>query len=157
MNKIIILSIVFVGLFISVSFAQTSIKAEVDKTSLSVSEPLTYKLTITSSDKDIPAPQLPKFTGFQVISSAQSSSLTFANGEAKAVVIYAFVLSPIEIGKFKIGPSSVKIKNETFSTVDFEIDVKQGKPKSKVEPKKRPHIPEETQPEETQVVPQITL
>jgi len=175
MKKIIILSVIFTSLFIATSFAQTSIKAEVDKTIVTTDDTITYKLIITSSEKNIPTPQLPKFTGFRVISSAQSSTVSFTKGNIKTIFVYAFILAPTDIGKFKIEPSEIKIKNETFSTASFEIEVnpvrntkplnkenkisngvKQGKAKPKAEPEQEPSIPEETQPE-TEKPPQITL
>ncbi len=156
MKRIIILSLIFTNVFIAGAFAQTTIKAEVDKTSITTDEVLTYKLIITSLEKSVPTPQLPKFTGFKEISSAQSSSVTFTKGNMKTKVVYAFVLVPNDTGKFKIEPCSIEIRNETFSTADFEIEVKQGKPKPKAGPQQGPPLPEETQPEETEQ-PQITL
>lgn len=155
MKRIIILSLIFTNLFIAGAFAQTTIKAEVDKTSITTDEVLTYKLIITSLEKSVPTPQLPKFIGFKAISSTQSSSVTFTKGSVKTIVVYAFVLAPTDTGKLKIEPSS--IKNETFSTEPFEIEVKQGKAKPKAEPEKKPPVPEGTQPEETEESPQITL
>jgi len=166
MKKVIILSVIFTSLFIAEAFAQTSIKAEVDKAIVTRDDDITYKLIITSSEKNIPKPQLPKFTGFKIISSAQSSTVSFTpplragagfiKGDAKTIVVYAFVLIPTDIGKFKIEPSSIKIKNETYSTSTLEIEVKQGKVKPKAEPEQKPPQPEETQPE-TEEQPQITL
>lgn len=155
MKKIIILSVIFTSLFIATAFGQTSIKAEVDKTITTTDDVVTYKLIVTSSEKDIPQPQLPKFTGFKAISQAQSSTLSFTQGNVKTIVAYAFILAPTDIGKFKIEPGAIKIKNETFSTGIFEIEVKQGKPK--LEPEEKPPIPEKTPPEETEELPQITL
>ena len=165
MKKLIILSVIFTSLFIAEAFAQTSIKAEVDKTIVTTDDAITYKLIITSSEKNIPKPQLPKFTGFKIISSAQSSTVSFtpplragAGCNVKTIVVYAFVLVPTDKGTLKIEPSSIKIKNETYSTATLEIEVEQGKlkPKPKTEPGQRPSIPEETQPE-TEQPPQITL
>ena len=77
MKKVIILSVIFTSLFIAEAFAQTSIKAEVDKTIVTTDDAITYKLIITSSEENIPKPQLPRFTGFKIISSA--------------LVIYSFI------------------------------------------------------------------
>ncbi len=156
MKKIIILSVIFTSLFIATAFAQASIKAEVDKTIVTTDDTITYKLIITSSEKNIPTPQLPKFTGFRVISSAQSSTVSLTKGNIKTIFVYAFILVPTDIGKFKIEPSEIKIKNETFSSVSFEIEVKQGKANPKAEFEQELSIPEETQPE-IEKLPQITL
>lgn len=156
MKKVIILSVIFTSLFIAEAFAQTSIKAEVDKTIVTADDAITYKLIITSSEENIPKPQLPKFTGFKIISSVQSSTVSFTKGNVKTIVVYAFVLVPADKGKLKIEPSSIKIKNETYSTATLEIEVQQGKLKPKTQTQQRPSIPEETQPE-TEQPPQITL
>ena len=156
MKKVIILLVIFMSLFIAEAFAQTSIKAEVDKTIVTTDDIITYKLIITSSEENIPKPQLPNFTGFKIISSAQSSTVSFTKGNVKTIVVYAFVLIPTDKGTFKIEPSSIKIKNETYSTGTLEIEVKQGKVKPKAEPEQKPPQPEETQPE-TEEQPQITL
>ena len=158
MEKVIILLVIFMSLFIAEAFAQTSIKAEVDKTIVTTDDIITYKLIITSSEKNIPKPQLPKFTGFKIISSAQSSTVSFIKGNVKTIVVYAFVLIPTDKGTFKIEPSSIKIKNETYSTGTLEIEVKQGKVKpqdNKPEPK--PSLPKEESQPETEEQPQISL
>jgi len=157
MKKVIILIAIFTSLCSVTAFAQTSIKAEVDKTSLGIDETLTYKLTITSLEKNIPTPQLPKFTGLKVIASTQSSSMTFTKGKVKTIAAYAFVLVPTETGKFKIEPGTIKIKNETFSTGPIQIEIKQGKPKPRARPQQKPSVSEEAHPEETEESPQITL
>jgi hypothetical protein len=64
-------------------------------------------------------------------------------------------LSPRQIGKFKIEPSQIKVKGQTYSTQAFEIEVTQGKATPKNHPEEKPLTPEqnETKPE----LPQITL
>jgi len=136
---------------------------EVDKTIVTTDDAITYQLIITSSEENIPKPQLPKFTGFKIISSALVTTVSFtpplsrgAGCNVKTIAVYAFVLVPTDIGRLRIEPSSIKIKNETYSTGTLEIEVKQAKLKPKTEPGQRPSIPEETQPEIEQP-PQITL
>lgn len=151
MRRFAIIGIVFGSLFLFLGLvsAETSIKAEVDKTSITTDEALTYKLIITSSDKGIPTPQLPKFEGFSVLSQAQSQTMSLVKSNIKTVLVYAFILAPINIGKFKIEPSSIKIKNEAYSTDAFEIEVKQGKTRPTVPQEEKLSLPEKTQPEIT--------
>ena len=155
MRRFIIIGIVFGSLFLFLTFtwAETSIKAEVDKINITTDEVLTYKLIITSSDKKIPTPQLPKFEGFNVLSQAQSQTMSLLKSNVKTILVYAFILAPIDIGKFKIKPGSIKIKNETYSTDTFEIEVKEGKTKPAIPQEEKPSLPKETQPED----PKITL
>lgn len=124
-----ILVFIIMSIFVSSAFAEVSIKAEVDKKVISTDEVLTYKLTITSSENNIPVPNMPKLEGFAVISNAQSSTVSFGKGGAKSIVVYAFILKPLALGKFKIGPTTIKIKDKIYVTDSFEIEVKQGNAK----------------------------
>lgn len=118
---------IFTLLFTLNVFAQVDIKAEVDKVSITTDDYLTYKITIISSEKSIPSPQLPKFENFNVLSQAQSSSVSFDKKGTKTTLIFVYVLMPKNVGKFKIEPSQAKLKGQTYSTQAFEIEVKAGK------------------------------
>lgn len=148
MRRFAIIGIVFGSLFLGSVWAETSIKAEVDKTSITTDETITYKLVITSSDKKLPTPQLPKFEDFSVLSQAQSQTMSLVKSNVKTILVYTFILMPVNIGKFKIESSSIKIKNEIYSTDAFEIEVRQGKTRPTIPKEEKPSLPEKTQPEE---------
>lgn len=140
-------------------FADTAIKAEVDKTSITTDENITYKLTITSTEKDISTPQLPKFEGFNVISQTQSSTVSLVKNNIQHFLVYVYILAPKDTGKFNIESSQIKIEGKSYSSESFEIEVKQGKakPQHKPEPDQgqQPSLPDEIKPEFKQ--PQITI
>jgi hypothetical protein len=133
-------------------FAETSIKAEVDKTSLTTDDSLTYKITIESTDKKVSDLKLSEFKGFAVISQLQSSSIAFEKGKSRASVVYSFILAPVETGRLFIGPASVSVGRQVYSTDSFEIQVTQGKAKPE-----KPSPPEENPPEAGSDMPQFTL
>ena len=124
--RFIIPALSFVLFFAASACAQISIKAEVNNTSITTNDNLTYKLVITSAEKNIPSPQMPKFEGFDVLSQAQSSTLSLAASNIKTTLTFTYILAPKEKGKFKIEPAIIKLKDEVFSSVAFEIEVKQG-------------------------------
>lgn len=160
MKKALVLLAIFVFLLTAAAFAETSIKAEVDKTSITTDDTIVYKLIISSDEKNIPQPEFPKFEGYKVLSSAETSQIRFAKGIQKAGVIYVFILSPGNLGKIKIEPSVIKIGNKTYSTDAFEIEVTQGKARPEAKPKatpQKPSLPEMPQPERESEEPQITL
>lgn len=135
------------------AFAETSIKSEVDKLKINSAETLTYKLTISSSEKQIPKATIPKFNGFKVISQAQSSNMSFTKGKITTGLVYVFILAPTNIGKFKIEPSTIKVKGQAFSSDAFEIEVTQGQ----AQPRSKPSLPENLKPETKTGQPQYTL
>jgi len=154
--KILVAGLSFI-LIASISFADTSIKAEVDKVSITTDDTITYKLTITSTEKSIPQPQLPGFEGFSVLSQAESSTISFASrSNLETALAYVFILVPTDKGKFKIAPSQIKLQGKTYSTESFEIEVTKGKaPASKPKPKQEPPLPPDAQSETEE--PQFTL
>jgi hypothetical protein len=136
-NKKIIIALFLVFRLSDALCAQTMIKAEVDKQALTTDEFLSYKITFTCAQKNLPLPKIPGFTGFRVISKSQSSNVSIGKDGLAATISYIFLLSPVEPGKLIIEPAEVKLNNKTYSTQSFEIEVAMGKEK----PKALPAIP----------------
>jgi len=126
------------------AFAETTLKAQVDKTALSTDDTLTYKVTLASTDRNLPSPNLPDFKGFNILSQVQSSNMSFTKGEVKTTVAYEFILAPKQAGTITIGSATIKINNKIYSSESFQINATQGKT-----------LPKSTQPESEE--PQYTL
>lgn len=129
-NRIAIVLVLMFS-FPCAAFAEVTLKAEVDKTSVTTDETLTYKLSVTSSQRQLPLPSAPKFEGFRVLSSEQASEISIGRGNLKTMAVYIFILYPDKTGKLKIEPSQIKIKGKPYLSESFEIEVKQGKVKPK--------------------------
>lgn len=149
MKKIIMLLMFLLLVFSISAFAEVALKAEVDKKNITTDDSITYKLLITSTQKNIPVVQLPKFEGFKVLSQAQSSSASFMKDKVKTVFVYAYILAPENTGKIIIQPAMIKLNNSKISSESFEIEVKQGKfkprPKTGQMPGKSPSEAERPQ------------
>ena len=150
------LLVVFLFLFAaSKAFAEIKIKAELDKTGITTDEIITYKLTVSSSEKKLPAPKFAQFSGFNIVSSLQSSNISFSQGSMRSVITYSFVLAPTAAGIFKIPPSHIDFNNRRYESEDFEIEVKKGS-----KPVAPGNIPEKLDTEDKrgqQELPQYTL
>ena len=140
---------------ISFAFAEISLRAEVDKAALSLDDILTYKVTVNSRERNIPQPEIPEFNGFDVVSQSQSSNISFGKGDIETTLIYIFILSPNDIGKFKIEPAAIKLNNKVYTTDSFEIAVSAGKIKPKAPKKPKSSLPQEPLPESGE--PQVAL
>lgn len=145
----ILITILFILFGYTFAFAEISIKAQIDKTNITTDDNITYKVTIVSSEKNIPAPKLPEFKGFYLVTQAQSSSISFAKGNINASLVYTYILAPKEAGKFEIGPSTIKFKSKSYSSQTFEIEVKQGKAKLPAPPEQEPFQAESEEPQIT--------
>lgn len=122
MKKVTIIALMFVLVFFGTLFAQGSIKSEVDKTKISTNETVTYKITI-SSKEGVPKLKLPSFEGFDVVSSAQSSSISFGQKNAESRITYVLVLAPNKTGKIHIEPSSISVQGKDYASDSFDIEV----------------------------------
>jgi hypothetical protein len=131
--------IIFIFCAQAAVFADTSIKAEVDKTEITSDELLTYKVTVASTEKNIPSPSIPKFKSFSIVSQAQSSSVSVKQGGMQTVLVFAFILLPKETGKIKIDPAQVTVQGKVYSSQACQIEVKQGVPR--IQPGKKTKIP----------------
>ena len=111
--------------------AETSVKAEVDKRSITADETITYKLTVVSSDLQISPPDFPEFTRFDLLSQSQSSSFSFSGEGARTMLVYVLVLLPKETGTLEIPAASVTAEGKRLSTEKFSIRVAPGSGRSR--------------------------
>ncbi len=132
----------FFILLSSSACAETSLKAEVDKTTVNTAEQLTYKLTINSSEKNLPVPKFPSFKGFAVISQAQSSTVLFGNNDVKTILVYVYILTPNQAGILKIEPGYITIKGKTYSSEEVEVKCIQDQPSNKQPQESKPPLSE---------------
>ena len=148
MKFVFVLTIlVFLLSAVTAVFADTTIKAEVDKTSITTDELLTYKLTVVSTEKNILSPKISGFNGFAIVSQAQSSTVSFQKGGMKTILVFVFILWPKEAGKIKIEPVQVTVKGNAYASEAFQIEVKEGSVRLPKEP--GPEIPGSDQPKYT--------
>ncbi len=125
-------------------FAETTLKAELDKVSITTDEMLTYKLTLASTEKKIPAFKVPGFQNLAIVSQAQSSTVSFQKGGMQSILVYVFILLPKAAGKFKIEPAQVIVNGKVYASQGFQIEVKQGVVRVPQEPGSE--IPDSDQP-----------
>ena len=143
MKKALFLFLVLSLLFISTVFAEISLRCEVDEKTIRINDELVYKLIVSSSEKNIPAPKPPAFSGFKIISQAQSSTVVFGQGSLKTLLVYTYILVPLQPGKFKIEPSTITTEEKTYTCEEIEIEVIGGRqhPPSQPQEKFKP-LPE---------------
>ncbi|MFH1414016.1 MAG: BatD family protein [Candidatus Omnitrophota bacterium] len=157
MRRIIVVLGIFLLLLKACVFADNSVKAEVDKTGLTTDEYLTYKITLSSVDKELTLSKLPEFDGFTVATQMQSSNISFVKNEVESTMVYIYLLIPIKTGTLIIPSFKVMIQGEEYQTDAFEIEVKQGKTMPKTTPKQKPYPPGKFLPEGDFEQPRYTL
>jgi hypothetical protein len=110
---------------------EITLEAEVNKTNIALNVTLTYKLTVSSLQSRIPEPKFPKFSGFNILSQANTSKVSVEQGKVRIYLSYIFVLAPTRPGAFTISPSQLTIGEKTYSSAEFKIKVEPVKPQPK--------------------------
>jgi hypothetical protein len=143
----ILVFLVFLFSVQSKVWADSPIKAEVDKASITTDEILTYKLTVISRQKDISSLKIPDFKGFIVISQIQSSSVSFQKEGQQTNLMLVFKLRPKQSGKIKIAPARVMIQGNSYTTEELFVEIKPGSLQTQPgEEESGPEIPDSGQP-----------
>ena len=100
--------------------------AEVDRTAISSDDQLTLTLTVSGDYQQASQPQLPMLSGFNVVSSSQSSQFSMINGVTSMRVIFTYRLQPTGPGAFTIDPITIQIDGSTYQTDPITVQVTQG-------------------------------
>jgi hypothetical protein len=125
MKKVLLAAAVFFQLS-GACFAQTTVKAELDKIKATTDEPVTYKLTVVSGEQRLAAPSFPDLKAFDILSQSQSSNISLTGEGMKTMLVYVFVLLPREPGSIEIPPSVVTAGKEKLSSEKFTLEVSPG-------------------------------
>lgn len=125
MRKILLLT-AFVCLPVTACFAETTIKAELNKNEIAADEAVTYTVTIATSELRVPPPVFPDLKAFRVISRSQSSSIKVSGNGMKSMVVFVFILLPREPGIFSIPAAAVTAGGARVVSEAFTLTVKAG-------------------------------
>jgi hypothetical protein len=103
------------------------ISATVDRTALSTDETLLLTVTVNSASiLSAPSPSLPDLQGFQVVGSSTSSQISIVNADITTQVVHVYRLQPYQTGDLVIGPISIVLEGQTYSTQPIAVRVSQG-------------------------------
>lgn len=108
---------------ISPSYAQSPVRAEVDRNQLPVGETLTLTITVSGSAN---SPQMPMLAGFQIVGNSHSSQISIVNGAISSQAVYSYVLQATTLGTYTIPEIPVVVNQQTYLTQPIYIEVTQG-------------------------------
>lgn len=108
-------------------FAQeTKFVAQVTKTTVATGEQ--FELTF-SVNGDAGSFNPPDLNDFQLLSGPNTSnSMEFVNGKATSSSSVSYILTPVRVGTFTIGPATAIINGKKMSTNPIKMTVVKGRP-----------------------------
>ena len=105
--------------FTGLAWAQISVSASVDKTSLTLDDEITLTVTVQGAVSPLTMPQLPSLPAFNVYS--REIDQTSING--KSTSVFRYVMLPRFVGKADIGAVTVKYNGKTYKTDPISISI----------------------------------
>ncbi|MFH0794181.1 MAG: BatD family protein [bacterium] len=112
---------------VSAGAQQISFESQVDRTQVEVGDQLTYTATVTTAGQSggVPAPEFPKFDGFNVVSDPiPSTQLSILNTQVSYSQSYSIQLEAIRPGEIVIPPAKLRIGGKEYSSHEITVEVK---------------------------------
>ena len=103
------------------------LRVTVDREALSTDEVLRLEVVVEVDSGSPPAPILPSFEGFDLLSSSTASQLNIVGGQARSQVTYRYELQPRRFGMLVIEPVRLAWQGETHASPAIPIRVSPGR------------------------------
>jgi hypothetical protein len=127
MKKIALAFILFLGLG-TAAIAETETKEfnlTVDKTKVAMGDAI-YLNLVFEGTQDIPKLTIEDLGAFSIRYVGPSSRMTVTNGKSAVSITHVYVLVPLKVGTFPIGPFSFEYKGVTYTSKQLTIEVVSG-------------------------------
>ena len=106
--------------------ADLVVSSQVDKTRLTLNEPLRFTVTIAGPITTAPRVGIESLKTFQVLSTGQSQSVTVRGGQTQLAITLEYLLAPLAAGKQTLGPVTVEHEGKRYQTTPIEVEVVAG-------------------------------
>lgn len=97
------------------------IRATINRAEAAIEDQLLLTLTVEGSRSA--APNLPDLADFDVYPRGQSTQMSFVNGRVTSSVSYNYVLMPKRTGSITIGPASVELDGQVYTSQPIEVRI----------------------------------
>lgn len=99
------------------------VMGSVDKDRVQVDEEVSLTIKILGTSRNVQAPRLPSFQGFDSFYTGRTSQFSFVNGKSSATVEFNYVLVPKVAGRFTLESVQIWIEGKSYQTQPLEIEV----------------------------------
>jgi len=103
-----------------------TIRAEADRTSVTLDDQIVLVVTIEGRLRSVEEPEKPVLDDFDLYPRGRTQSMQIVNGQVSGSNAFTYVLVPKREGKFTIGPFTARIGGKTLRTEPITITVGGG-------------------------------
>jgi hypothetical protein len=128
LSTLVIVLILLSGFTTNSAAAQSEppVSAEVDRTSLTISETVVLRVMVDARAGKHDLPVLPVLDDFEILGQSSGNQFSMVNGVTSNYTYYLYELQPLNAGTLEIGPVVVNIDGIPYSTDAITVQVSQG-------------------------------
>ncbi len=127
MNRLFLTILVLFGIFCTVpSLAQDDdIKVEMSlsRSQINMNETTYLRVTVSGPMRNIPEPQMPNLSMFDVYSQGTSTNFSIVNGKMSSSVTYTYLITPRKEGTFVVKPAVVVHNRDRYVSNEVTLTV----------------------------------
>ncbi|MFA5143830.1 MAG: BatD family protein [Candidatus Omnitrophota bacterium] len=140
--KLIIAGIVVTALTGVGWTADMKFEVSLDRERLALGETAQLGLSFRGT-QSMPAPDIGNIDGLEVRYIGPSTMMTVINGQVSSSVTHMYIVQPLRVGKFQIGPFAFRYKNDNYASNTVVLTVTEEKPLAQRQPRQMQEEPAE--------------
>ena len=126
-NLALVAFLAAITLITATAGAEITVSAFVNRTTVSVDQPVTLTIEVEGTMRSVPEPVLPPLDNdWSVRSSGTSSNMSWVNGQVSVSKSWNYTLLPRRIGTLRIGAAEVEFGDSIYRTDPIDVEVVQG-------------------------------
>ncbi|UCD64212.1 MAG: BatD family protein, partial [Candidatus Zixiibacteriota bacterium] len=106
-----------------VSAQDITVAVTLDRDTIGLDEQALLTVEVAGAEQNLPDPQMPTLSMFEVYSQGRSSSISIVNGQVSSSVTYRYIVLPTKPGSFPINNIAVVHKNRRYKGNNLVLTV----------------------------------
>ncbi|MFZ5981627.1 MAG: BatD family protein [Candidatus Zixiibacteriota bacterium] len=102
---------------------EIGISVSLDRDTIGLDEQAVLEVVVSGTDQNLPAPQMPTLSMFEVYSQGRSSNISIINGQVSSSISYRYMLLPSKTGTYPIDNIAIVYKNKRYKGNQVELTV----------------------------------
>jgi len=103
--------------------ADIEVNVSLDRDTIGMDEQAMLEITVSGNAQNLPDPQMPTLSMFEIYSQGRSSSISIVNGQVNSSLTFRYLLLPTKAGTFPISNIAVVFQNKRYKGNTVELTV----------------------------------
>jgi len=100
-----------------------SLTMTLSKDVINLGDQVYLSVKVTGPSQNLPSPQMPNLSTFEVFSQGTSTNISIVNGQVQSSIVYNFILQPRKEGTFVIKPAVIVLNRKRYESNEVTLKV----------------------------------